>query len=72
MFKKFINSSYLALLNHPLGVIFYLCFWFFVAFFYDSYQTSIFLLLTLFIIFCETFTESKSNLIQNYKSLKNL
>lgn len=72
MFKKFINSSYIALLNHPLGVIFYLCFWFFVAFFYDSYQTSIFLLLTLFIIFCETFTESKSNLIQNYKSLKNL
>lgn len=72
MFKKFINSSYIALLNHPLGVIFYLCFWFFIAFFYSSYQTSIFLLLTLFIIFCETFTESKSNLIQYYKSLKNL
>ncbi|XMD78816.1 DUF4153 domain-containing membrane protein [Campylobacter lari] len=72
MFKKFINSSYIALLNHPLGVIFYLCFWFFIAFFNDSYQISIFLLLTLFIIFCETFTESKSNLIQYYKSLKNL
>ncbi|EAL5740458.1 hypothetical protein DR740_03465 [Campylobacter lari] len=72
MFKKFINSSYLALLNHPLGVIFYLCFWFFIAFFYDSYQTSIFLLLTLFIIFCETFTNSKNNLIQNYKNLQNL
>ncbi|EAI4298135.1 DUF4153 domain-containing protein [Campylobacter lari] len=72
MFKKFINSSYIALLHHPLGVIFYLCFWFFIAFFYSSYQTSIFLLLTLFIIFCETFTNPKSNLIQNYKSLKNL
>lgn len=72
MFKKFINSSYIALLNHPLGVIFYLCFWFFIAFFYNSYQTSIFLLLTLFIIFCETFTNSKNNLIQNYKNLKNL
>ncbi|AJC84296.1 DUF4153 domain-containing protein [Campylobacter peloridis] len=71
MFKKFINSSYIALLHHPLGVIFYLFFWFFIAFFHNLYQCSDFLFLTLFVIFCETFFKAKENLTQTYKSITN-
>ncbi|EFO9318420.1 DUF4153 domain-containing protein, partial [Campylobacter lari] len=71
MFKNFINSTHIALKNHPFGAICYLCFWFFIGFFYDSYQCSDFLFLTLFIIFCETFFKAKENLTQTYKSITN-
>ncbi|AJC85943.1 DUF4153 domain-containing protein [Campylobacter sp. RM16704] len=71
MFKNFIHSSYLALANHPLGAIFYLFFWFLIAFFYDSYIVSDFLFLGLFVIFCETFFTAKTSLKQAYKNPKN-
>ncbi|MBF7048409.1 DUF4153 domain-containing protein [Campylobacter volucris] len=69
MFKNFINSTYIALLNHPIGAIFYLCFWFLAGF---SFNIIDFLLLTLFIIACETFTKTSLNLKQAYKNLNNL